>query len=197
MTTQTRRPQRGASKRDDRTRITTMSETRTRQTIRTADWRDWRKSRTEFLRQWDAAPDAILAEHTWQCPYCGCPVEPRIFDGPDGPIVRRRDRCGCDKETLDLEHKASVAYEAHRQFEAEQYGRRLARAGLVGWLTGATFDAYRTTGNGPHAATYKERVETYCKAVLSETLTYPWLLLYGAYGTGKTHLAARSEEQHV
>lgn len=138
--------------------------------------------RLTFLRRWKLDPNAVREEFTWACPYCSRSVPPVVFEGHDGPLVRSGERCGCLAEKLDLEVKADQAREQRRLFNEERYGQRLARAGLAGWLTTATFETFQ--------GREKAAVKRYCDALLNAQLVQPFLLLWGPVGTGKSHLAA-------
>lgn len=65
-----------------------------------------------------------------------------------------------------------------------------SRAGLIGRLLECTFASFLPRPSCPQADTWRERVMTYCKALLEEKIRgRPWLVLHGDFGTGKTHLA--------
>ncbi len=131
-----------------------------------------------------------------RCPFCLHWLEPRVLAVKIAGHAQRRqaifpDRCGCLKE------QAAIAAEVERRNKtmdcAEQVAWRsnLQRAGLVGWLARATFDTYRERHDWGAAAQVKGCCASYADAVIHRKLnSTPWLVLYGAYGCGKSHLAA-------
>lgn len=119
----------------------------------------------------------------------------REYSHPTRPGVVSRpivwpERHGCEQER-EADARRAVAAEA-----AEHEARRVARlraierAGLVGWLGAATFETYRPRTDWGRAVECLGDVRGYAYALLNGALTRPWLILYGSFGTGKSHLAA-------
>lgn len=147
----------------------------------------WR--RTQYRYQHDR--DALLAERSRPCSFCDQELPPQVIAHPTngGVFVVERERCGCDGERLHLALEADRQAEAERQFEAAEWLRALSRAGLVGWLVEATFDSYHCKTDAQRQC--KHTTRQFCDAFLQGQLEErPWLVLFGAYGAGKTHLAA-------
>ncbi|NIV36209.1 MAG: ATP-binding protein [Anaerolineae bacterium] len=169
---------------------------------------------------WRRDPHAVLSELTWTCPYCGVALVPYVLDveNPRRPIVPGtepsfplwvnadqfvpnwldeeqwselpadriqvvpRTSCGCPGE-IEALAKAEDPDDFSRSLT-------LSKAGLVGWLAEATFDAYEAP-LGTKEAKWKQIAENYCQAMLKGNLgRKPWLVLWGPFGTGKTHLGA-------
>ena len=131
-----------------------------------------------------------------RCPYCMNYLLPRIMAVKiAGHPTRRQaifpERCGCQKEL------ATVADEAERRGQVMDRDAQIAwsmtlqRAGLIGWLARATFDSYRSRADWPGSGQVCGYVKEYARALFRNELGQtPWLVLYGAYGSGKSHLAA-------
>jgi len=75
--------------------------------------------------------------------------------------------------------------------------RMFEASGLVGRLEFATFQNFVPRADWPEAMQIKQRVTAYCEAVLREDFSRPWLIFYGNYGTGKSHLAASVIHQAI
>jgi len=156
----------------------------------------------EIQRRWANDRDALLAEYTRTCPFCGEVLEPLVHTRdarppigrsiaaiPERVTIHQRQRCGCERERIELERLEAEAKQENAFFDALQWSTRLSKAGLVGWLASATFDAYRLEN---HSHEIQHGIaRQYCDMLLAGTLgDRPWLLFYGPFGTGKTHLAA-------
>jgi DNA replication protein DnaC len=180
-----------------------------RKEIHDEEYRKYLERWNEIQWRYEHEREALLAEFTRRCPHCGRTLEPtvlerrptserpspeeskpRVLEPKSGGVqIVVRERCGCsqeaDAERLEEEMAASVqrAEEARRQAEA------LQRAGLVGKLARATLDSYVVENKRQELQ--KLATRQYCDALLADKLgEQPWLIFYGPYGLGKTHLAA-------
>jgi DNA replication protein DnaC len=158
--------------------------------------------RTQFLYRWNTDRAALLEEWTNECPFCGRELLPRALDRDTGEWVEpddydqaqnvaliRRTSCGCEQE------QAAVAVQKEQEKKAQLEHRRqawawaLQQAGLEGQLARASFDSFQA--DTPQRAEWLRLCQGYCADLLRDDLRgKPWLVLYGQYGTGKTHLAA-------
>jgi DNA replication protein DnaC len=152
----------------------------------------------EIQRRWQHDRDALLAEYTWTCPYCGNVLDPVVHVRDARPpigrwipaveervSIHRRQACGCRGESAILQAEAERETEVDRW----QWASRLKQAGLVGWLASATFDAYQVETD--QQALQKRVAREYAKTLLGGGLgDCCWLICYGPLGLGKTHLAA-------
>jgi len=153
----------------------------------------WRREYKELQRRYKRDPQAVIAERTWTCPYCGTVYPPTVHANPvepDSVFVLQKDECGCEgeraaRETAEQEEKAEHSTYAQMQRKAV-----LKRAGLLGDLEGYTFERFEAP-LGSRQYEWKRQVEDYCEKLLAKELGEKcWLVLWGPYGTGKSHLAA-------
>lgn len=158
----------------------------------TENWMHKNKQLQQRLRQ---EPEQVIEERTRTCRHCGQPIIPRIWkhDRP-GRLekVETRtliipDKHGCPEERIYL---ANLETETRERAIKDEWQLAMKRAGLTGWLSQATFGNFNTEGwDGlPHIF---GRVKSYAYAVSRNALNgSPWLIMYGGFGTGKTHLSA-------
>lgn len=129
-----------------------------------------------------------------RCPYCQTYLTPtQIPDewrGPGHFLTVWPDSHGCEAELNTLSRQA--VREAQDQMEAWNlaYQKRLKDAGLIGWLGEATFDSYEPREDYAEAMEMRARVMAYVQAIAAGERDRPFLILYGKYGNGKSHLAA-------
>lgn len=114
----------------------------------------------------------------------GCPrchgrgwVMPRL-DNPNDPRFGRAEMCACRQA----------------QVRRDTVQRLMGQAGL-GRAALRTFASFRLTGDsdphGPDAAYYL------CRKYAEGKISRPWLFLYGAFGSGKTHLALAIANERI
>jgi DNA replication protein DnaC len=154
--------------------------------------------RTTSLDLLQLTPEQAAAELDRRCPFCDALMIPTRHPHP----LKQRDTyvfgdvCGCDGEAA-----ADATAEAERiiqeRTEQASFQRlRLEKAGLVGKLATASFDNFHPRKDWPGAEGAKERVQAYLQAFLDNRLyntkdePTPFLILYGQWGAGKSHLAA-------
>ena len=145
----------------------------------------------ETQRRYRHDQAALLAEHTWTCPYCGKEQPPQVYrlHHCEGVQIVNRERCGCSGELEALAAERAAQAQNKDPFEAHQWLSYMRQAGLVGWLARATFDTYVPENHEQELQ--RQTCRRYCDSLLRGELgEKPWLILYGAVGTGKTHLAA-------
>lgn len=98
---------------------------------------------------------------------------------------------GCEAEQSGLIREAAELAQAKAEQQQVEYRRLLTTSGLIGWLTEATFDNYQARENWPPAQENWQRVWNYITALMSDNIgSKKWLILYGSFGMGKSHLAA-------
>jgi DNA replication protein DnaC len=102
--------------------------------------------------------------------------------------IRHRTICGCDQEQMAEQAQLEQQHKREERSRRIAWAQALQRAGLEGWLAHASFETYQA--NTPERAQHLRLCKQYTDALLHNDLDKPWLVLYGQYGTGKTHLAA-------
>jgi DNA replication protein DnaC len=151
------------------------------------------RANAAFQHQFKRNPTGVIQAHTWTCPFCSETMTPTIYDSPlvQGDVfVIRRDHCGCQKERDAILYQEEQAAQSKRDFNSTEWVLSLSRAGLTNWLTKATFDSF-TAIIGTKQYERKQIIKQYCDQLLSGELgRRSWLVMFGDYGLGKTHLAA-------
>jgi len=169
---------------------------------RDADLKKWRDAYQQIAYRYAHDREALLAERSYTCPYCGTEHPPTVLHIPGTPgdgrwlqdtppriQIVERERCGCPAEIAALRVEQAKADLARRAFEGRQWSQALQVAGLVGWMATATFENYRAENHSQRIQ--KTQAEAYTENLLAGNLgDQPWLVFYGPFGTGKTHLAA-------
>jgi len=152
----------------------------------------YRRAWAQLQQQYRADASVILAERSWTCAYCGTVLPPAVYPDPlnKGQVyVIQRDHCGCPAEVEALRMEREQAERARRDFSSAEWVIALSRTGLTDWMARATFDTFEVQ-NAQQAEPLRV-ARSYCEALLADALgRHPWLILYGAWGTGKTHLSA-------
>jgi len=152
----------------------------------------YRLARSSLQHRYRTDQAALLAERTWTCAYCKGVLAPTVYDDPinEGHVyVIQRDHCGCSGETDALRREREQAKKGLRDFSSAEWVIGLSRTGLTDWLTGATFDTFDAQDTTQAEPLRVSR--SYCADLLKGELgSHPWLVLWGQYGTGKTHLSA-------
>ena len=137
--------------------------------------------------------ERLSVEADEHCAHCGERKQWKIVRHPTikGRLFAYPLPCACPQK--------QAADEAERQHQADveqasnEVLRQMAisRAGLVGRLADCTLDSFERRKDWPQAIECVIKVRRYWQAVYGEQVGHkPWLVLQGAYGTGKTHLAA-------
>lgn len=152
----------------------------------------------ELRRRSRLEPAQIAQEAERFCCFCGERILPVVgeFPHPTRPGVVSRPviwpkRHGCPQEAEHLARAVDSQAEALEKHRRELWLNTLDRAGLIGWLRDATLDTFQQRADWPDAAYRRGRVAEYVAALLTGRLERKsWLILYGDYGTGKSHLAA-------
>jgi len=153
------------------------------------------RSRHEYRQRCVNDRASLISEYTVECPFCHRSLEPVVLERPSPPYepgevtLIRRTSCGCEQERAAIAEQEAVQEQQRKDRRREAWAWALARAGLNGWLAKATFDSYNASELAQQQRLAK--CQTYCADLLRERLEdKPWLVLYGQYGGGKTHLAA-------
>jgi hypothetical protein len=170
--------------------------------------------------KWIRDPQAVLDQLAWICPYCEIELVPYVLDVensrrpivegtvPSFPLWRNADQfvpnwlteeqwSALPAERIQVVPRTSCGCPGEREAlakadEPDAFTRtlELSKAGLVGWLVDATFEGYQSD-LGSKQTRWKGAVEGYCQAMLQgELARRPWLVMWGPFGTGKTHLGA-------
>lgn len=156
---------------------------------------EYRRDSARLLR---LGPEAAAAELDRRCLYCGGLLIPRI-ETFVLPLLRNGkrtmyiwpDRHGCPEESAGLIRQAGELATARAKQQLADHKSALDRAGLVGWLADASFDNYTAREEWPVAQENWQRVWRYVSLLLAGDIgDKKWLVLYGGFGLGKTHLAA-------
>lgn len=152
--------------------------------------------RNESARLLRLGPDQIAEELDRRCSYCGALIIPSVEEyslpwrDETRQVILWPNRHGCQDEGTALAREAEEREQLARQRRRELWLHTLDRAGLVGWLGEATFDNFILREDWTDVIRCKEQVVAYTRLLLDGELTTPWLILYGGFGTGKSHLAA-------
>ena len=134
----------------------------------------------------------ILDQH---CQFCDQLLVPTFLT----PTVAGKMRyltiwpeCGCAQSMTYRTALKKSEQAAREKAGLELYQAKLRKAGLIGWLAGATFGNYKPRPDWPAATKCKERVQVYGMSFLDGDLPVGknWLILFGDYGLGKSHLGA-------
>jgi len=145
-----------------------------------------------FNERWETDQAALLAEHAVFCEHCGQP-RPRAPIEFEGMVIMlgQPGVCPCDKA------QAAQSKEECQEHAARMAAARVA-AGLNGRLATHTFDSYSLTkpdGSPSPDKAHRERqldaARAYADGLISRELgAKRWRIFHGAYGLGKSHLAA-------
>jgi len=177
------------------------------------------RERQELQRRWVEDRDSLIAEWSEQCPFCQRTIPPRVFNVdapmlsipntnqevpnwvlpddwdniPRGKVflVRHHEdsRCGCDEERVSLVEQEQVQEFAKQEHRKVAWTKALQRAGLVGWMSKATFKSYNPKSESQKVALAE--CQKYARLMLTDKLDEkPWLVLHGPNGCGKSGLAA-------
>jgi len=159
------------------------------------NFRKNRKLSQQHLQQTD--PETLAKELDRHCEYCGALLVPevRTFPAPwtdEGELIRPIfPDCGCQASRLAADTRKAEEERSTREADAAAFRIRLQMAGLTGWLADATFESFRKRDDWRQAAGLCVQVRHFVDAVLTDQVGEScWLILYGRYGTGKTHLSA-------
>ena len=157
----------------------------------------YQQSHKQLQQLCQAGVAAVVEAQDRHCQYCGVQLVPEIrtFDAPwteAGTLMRPvYPVCGCDESKQAERTDAAYREKRERETRASAFRLRLHNAGLVGWLADATFESFEGRKDWKGAAPLCVQVRRFVDAVLTDSVgERPWLILYGRYGTGKTHLAA-------
>ena len=159
------------------------------------------------LRPSRLGPEQAAVEFDRHCDHCGVLLVPTAIKHPlkDRFTYIFDQPCGCPegeqaKVKSEAERIISEA-EEKRQFKLSLYDR----AGLNGRLQDSKFDNFLVRDDWTGSADVLARVRAYGQAYLENNLIRltatgrtrhtPFLVLYGQWGTGKSHLAAAALHQ--
>lgn len=153
--------------------------------------------RSELRRRSELPLETLAAEFARPCRFCGAVITPEIREvahplknGVMSRLPIFPDLHGCPAETASLAQRAELEKYTREQMEREAWAYVLNRAGLVGWLGKATFNTFQPRDDWAGAMHTCGRVKAYSYALLNGGLDKPFLIMHGAWGTGKSHLAA-------
>lgn len=128
--------------------------------------------------------------------------EIRTFPAPwreEGVLTRPLfSPCDCEGAQAAIAARRDEEKERERQAEYAAFLTRMHHSGLKGWLAEATLDNYRRRKDWPGAIELCVQVRRFVDAVIQQQVgDRCWLILYGRYGTGKTHLAAAAIREAI
>lgn len=127
------------------------------------------------------------------CLYCGELKQWNVIRWPlqRGRLFAYPLPCDCDGAEKAQQERAQALVDRQEAEAAVMRQVAIQRAGLLGRLADCTLDSFEKRADWSQAIDCVIKVRKYWQAVYSEQLGHkPWLVLYGALGTGKTHLAA-------
>lgn len=152
-----------------------------------------KQSNESWQRLLQSGADAVAAETDRRCEHCGAVQQWNVIAS-----VSAADRlfgyplpCECGGAKKAAQDRA--AREENQRDIAKEAARKIAlqRAGLVGRLAECTLDSFKRRKDWAGALECAIRARVYWQAIYSGRFgSKPWLVLYGDFGTGKTHLAA-------
>lgn len=160
---------------------------------------DWIQSRQLLQKLLTGSELEAAKSLNRRCPYCDGLLIPtfreaELSDGEGGKKVRRFMTWptihGCPEESYQLAQVEAARRVVEAQTKRERWEKTLDRAGLVGKLRAATFDSFQPRADWPGAMRVKEAVQAWLHSFLDGSNEANWLVLYGAYGNGKSMLAA-------
>jgi len=100
------------------------------------------------------------------------------------------DRCGCPEEAAAILAAKEKELSDMDDEDKKAYRMKLDQAGLSGLLNGYTFENFCPRSEWAEAGAIKSRVMQYAVTVATgKAEQKPWLVLYGGFGMGKSHLA--------
>lgn len=158
---------------------------------------DLQSIRSELQRRSGLPLEILAVEFARPCRFCGVVIIPEIREVAhplkEGvmsrlPIFPKRH--GCHEETVSLAQRAELERHTAEEMERQAWAHTLDQAGLVGWLGKATFVSFHPRDDWADAMHTCGRVKAYSYALTNGGLDKPFLILHGAWGTGKSHLAA-------
>jgi len=164
---------------------------KTREQERADNQRAW----DEKQRLWRLDPAAVLAEYTEVCPFCSRSLEPLVLNAPAPPYnpgevwITRKTSCGCPQERAAIAEQKAEETKSRQDHRRAAWAWALQRAGLEKTLSRASLQTYKA--KTPNQIQCLDTCTRYVDDLLRGNLNdKPWLVLYGQYGAGKTHLAA-------
>jgi len=143
---------------------------------------------------------AVSVEAGQRCPHCRELKEWQIVPHPvqAGRLFAYPLPCGCDGAEKAKRAEQTKQAEIDKRLREKARRDAVARAGLVGRLADCSFDSFKRRQDWRGAAGVSVQVRTYWDAIYQDQFgCKPWLILYGALGTGKTHLAAAVAREAV
>lgn len=156
-------------------------------------YRDASAVQQKLLR--NGTPEEIAQAMGRVCPFCLNLIVPKVATvthaHPPRLLPIFPDFCGCPAEQIALADESQRRNKVLDKDAQALWRSSLQRAGLVGWLSRATFDNYGHRADWPAAAQAEAACREYAQALLHKQLgEKSWLVLHGNMGCGKSHLAA-------
>jgi len=150
----------------------------------------------QIIHDKNADPMDVASELDWTCPYCGEILPPTHWQEIPwgvglGHWVRNYNH-GCPPERAQMAQQRAAQVARQRSNDAARWDSLLNHCGITaGKIRTWTFDSYIARDDWPASHDIKNACRQYIDGLLNDTLTGPnWLILVGAYGTGKSHLGA-------
>ena len=158
----------------------------------------------------------VMNEH---CQYCEALLVPKFITGMGNRLMMIWPDCNCDQSKASAAQIAEDKKQSHLDAQMKLYQARLDKSGLIGWMRSATFESYEPRQEFPTGEQCRLSVMDYSQRFLSGDLdrrayhvpsgemdlnkaiqdynfhtkteiNKNWLVLYGNFGNGKSHLAA-------
>lgn len=143
------------------------------------------KAKSDLTKKSNLIPTVPAGSN--DCPFCGKPLQTRTFCGKQYAFCDCQAYKDAQKTQFEIDRNiANIDCEIERinKAEANKRSRVAALAEAIGdQLSGATFDNFDATG--------KEAIVSYLRKYVREfpRQELPGIVLTGAYGVGKSHLA--------
>jgi DNA replication protein DnaC len=159
-----------------------------------------KRSQESWQRLLREGPEAVARDADRRCEYCDAVKPWRVvphFSG-DGRLFAYPLPCDCDG-VHEAKQRERNAEQAQMDASLQAFrNRTFAAAGLSGRLQECTFDSFKRRSDWLQAIECAIKVRRYWQAIYGEQFGHkPWLVLYGSFGTGKTHLAAAVAHEAV
>lgn len=128
-----------------------------------------------------------------RCKHCGELQQWNVVQAPFGEnrLIAYPLPCECNGAKEAERARLTQDAETEKRLREVAVRSTISRAGLIGRLADCTLDSFQRRKDWPQAIECLIKVRKYWQAVYDGQVGHkPWLVLYGQYGTGKTHLAA-------
>lgn len=146
------------------------------------------------------SPEQAAQDLDKKCAHCGLYLIPTEIDNPlrEGRKLRIwPEDHGCTEEAKARHQRSILEAKMAEERKVAEYEAKLRKAGLIGWLRHATLDSFIPRPDWKEAREVRQRVCAYVNAVMALEAEKSFLVLYGEWGSGKSHLAAAVIHQFI